>query len=274
MRKYAIINALVRKNRYRRYLEICTPDTGGTFSRVARGPLQVCHRLMYRCPPGFEDDSAIDFRSPDERIEGLLPPGTLYDIIFIDPWHTYECSQRDFQAGLALLAPGGTLVLHDCCPVERKMVSPAPPVPWRLWQGVSYCAYLDLVGSLPDATWYTVDTDYGCGVIRKRPGENQTAGSGEREIFQQWDRLRSRNQYDVFDFYEQHRRELLNLISVEDFLVREGIPRRFLLPTPAYGLQRAATWLHATYARFRRAGLARLRWRRWNHWFSTWKESK
>ena len=205
MSKYDIVNALVLKERYERYLEICTPNTGGTFRKIKRANLHACHRLLYRCPPEFRDGGEISFRSGNDAIEGVLPAGAIYDIIFIDPWHTFECSLRDLQEAFSMLSPRGTMVVHDCSPPSKEVAS--PQLRDGPWSGVTYCAYIEFLWSHPEVEYYTVNTDYGVGVVKKRNGDDNTrAGSGRAtEIIEQWHRARADNNYDVFDFFSTHR---------------------------------------------------------------------
>jgi hypothetical protein len=46
------------------------------------------------------------------------------DLVFVDGEHTYEQAKRDFENALAILAPGGTIVLHDTCPENERDMDP------------------------------------------------------------------------------------------------------------------------------------------------------
>jgi hypothetical protein len=215
MRKYEIVNILITKNGYRRYLEIGTPLAGFRFSRIDRAHLSLCHRLMYRCPPSFQDGSEITFRSEDERISHLIDPAMSYDLIFVDAHHTLECCLRDLQAALEMLSAQGTIVAHDCSPASK-----AAATPWfrpGSWCGVTYCAYIDFALSHPDLDYYTVDTDFGCGVIKRATFADVARPAASNDLAALWRSERGR-QKDVFDFFRQHRKELLHLVSVKDFL--------------------------------------------------------
>jgi len=227
MRKFDIVNALIAKNRYTKYLEICTPSTGLRFSRVDESVLCWRHRLLYRCPAGYRDGAEITFRSEGDEISHLLDQAMAYDLIFVDPYHTFECSMRDLQTALKMLRPGGTIVVHDCSPKDKQLCSAS----FRAgsWFGVTYCAYIEFALSDPSLVHYTVDSDCGCGVIKKLPRATATATATmtekdrrSNEFARLWFNERGR-QRDIFDFFCQHRRELLNLISVKDFLERENI---------------------------------------------------
>jgi hypothetical protein len=262
MRKYSIINALVRTRGYASYLEVCTPVTGNQFAAIDESALRARQRLMYRCPPDFTDGSEITFRSTDETIEGLATE-CAYDVIFLDSWHTYECATRDLRFGLSRLAPGGTLVVHDCLPPRSEEAGPLPPVPWGPWCGVSYCAYVDFIWSEPGIVFYTIDSDFGCGVIRRAP-DGMDGRAPKRDVVQQWNARRARAGYEVFDFYVDHRRELANVISVDEFLALENIDGSALRPGLAYALQRAGAdlrWVASTP--YRRAQMRRLQEERW-----------
>ena len=228
MQKYDIVNALVAKNKYTKYLEICTLTTGRRFSRIDQKPLHWRHRLLYCCPESFQDGDEITFRTKDQSIEHLLDAQSPYDLIFLDSFHTFECSLRDLQLALTLLRPAGTIVVHDCCPPSREVCTPA----FRTgsWFGLSYCAYIEFVLSDPRLVYYTVDTDCGCGVIKRLlpghtsgTGKNAEKNAGSRnELARLWSAERNQH-HDMFDFFHQYQRELLNLISVKDFLALERI---------------------------------------------------
>jgi hypothetical protein len=223
LQKFDIVNALVRKNRYQRYLEICTATTGFEFGSIDRATLQVCHRLMYRCPNDFDDGHEVTFRSSSESTENLLDPDVKYDVVFVDPFHTFECSLRDLHLGLSALREGGTMVIHDCCPDDEECVTP-----WYKeggWCGVTYCAYVDFLLSHSGLVYCTVDTDLGCGIVRrKREGEMwKPAHESIDGTIAAWRHRRSQNA-DMFDFFRANKRELLNLVSAQEFLAAENVP--------------------------------------------------
>jgi hypothetical protein len=71
----------------------------------------------------------------------------------------------DLVEGFRLIRQGGTLVVHDCLPPRSE--NAVPNYIQGEWCGVSYQAYVDFISERHDLAVYTVDTDYGCGVIRK-----------------------------------------------------------------------------------------------------------
>ncbi|HUK08675.1 MAG TPA: class I SAM-dependent methyltransferase [Stellaceae bacterium] len=226
MRKYDIINELIRRRGLRSYLEICTPTTGGSFSEVERGTLVRRDRLMYRCPRDFADGDTITFRSTTEDIAGIVDQvrrsGLRYDLIFVDAWHTLPCAARDLDAALSLLTDDGFLVVHDCSPPNVNMATSEHS--GACWHGVTYAAFLDLVAAHPELGYYTVDADVGCGIIRKSAAPNPASTRRDTAMLGEWiARAPGMGERERFEFFDIHRERLLNLVSVREFLNREDI---------------------------------------------------
>jgi len=118
-----------------------------------------------------------------------------------------------------LVEPGGFLVVHDCLPANRAMAAPEHAT--GEWCGVTYKAYLDFV-SRRKLEYRTIDTDYGCGVVRKPAPRDIVAGVGppaprDHGLWQEWRAIG--NDFDrAFDFLQAHKETLLRLVGVEAFL--------------------------------------------------------
>ncbi len=141
-----------------------------------------------------------------------------YDLVFVDPYHSYECSSSDLTAAFTLLRPGGIMVIHDCNP--PNMLIAMPTFHEGEWCGVTYWAFIDFVLRRWDAGFLTVDTDSGCGVIYKQPIRNlesRAARAALRHLAESWRTVRD-DDTARFDFFDRHRRDLLNLKSVDEFL--------------------------------------------------------
>lgn len=220
--KFGIVNHLAAAYGYRRYLELCTPNTGNQYAGADRSRL-TCHRLLYRCPEGFDDGMPIDFRSVGldifECLAEIERQGLRFDIVFVDPWHLYETTARDLRAAFDLVVDGGTVVVHDCLPLRAEIATPEPsPIEWC---GVTYQAYVDFVTTRDDLTYYTVDVDYGCGVIKKQrvdlAPEADTAS-----VVRRWHTLGG-DFNERFRFFQEYRQPLLGLKSAEEFLASERL---------------------------------------------------
>jgi hypothetical protein len=217
MRKYEIARLLAQRYGYSSYLEICTAITGGTFSHVDKGQFQRRARLMYRCPPDFSDGEPIDFATEAESGEALfgeiVRSGERFDLVFIDPWHTYASSLRDVVFGLQLVKDDGLVLLHDCSPPHPACAEPE----FRPgeWCGITFAVYLDLVLFNGGLHYLTVDADYGCGIISQtwRPALFSDL-SHNAALAAQWRALDLAQKYS---FLAKHRASLLHLISTDEF---------------------------------------------------------
>ena len=223
--KMEIIGHLAARHGFSRYLELCTATTGNLYDRLDRTVLTTAHRLIYNCPADFDDGLGVDFRAEGFDIDSCLSEirirGQRYDIILVDPFHDYACSWRDLAAAFELVEAGGFLVVHDCLPADRAMA--APEYSTGEWCGVTYKAYLDFVVSRR-LDYQTVDTDYGCGIIRKprlrdlwARARGLLASRRHRGLWQEWRAIG--DDFDrAFSFLEAHKEPLLRLIGAEEFL--------------------------------------------------------
>ncbi len=226
--KAALVNHMAREHGYRRYLEIHVPSTGHHYREVDRSLLR-CERLTYNCPKSWRDRYSVDFRSTDFDIsaivERLQSEGRHYDVILVDPWHGYDTSLRDIRLAYELLSPGGTMVVHDCLPPREEVAGPEPKD--GDWCGVTYKAFLDFVlGAGLD--YCVVDTDWGCGIVRKPLGPDAHApcdipvppGEDREALARRWRDLG--DDYDsAFRMLHAHPRAVARVVSVEEFLALE-----------------------------------------------------
>jgi hypothetical protein len=217
MRKYEIALMLARRYGYTSYLEICTPCTGGTFSMVDKEQFSLRARLMYRRPPDFSDGEPIQFsteaESSEELFAELMRSGEKFDLVFIDPWHTYESSLRDIVFGLQLIKDDGIVLIHDCSPPNQTCA--APEISSWEWSGVTFAAYLDVVLFTGSISYITVDSDYGCGIISKDRRLAHLSGSRpDAALVSRWRALDLTHKYP---FLDENRSQLLRLISTNEF---------------------------------------------------------
>jgi hypothetical protein len=219
MKKSDIINRLNRKHGFRRFLEISTLTTGRDFAKVDAADLDIKDRLTYRWPDDHSDGEPVTFSTPEPSshrlVKDLIDAGYRYDSIFVDPYHSYTCSHVDISGAFALLEPGGVMVVHDCGPTDPEML--CPEYKDGFWCGVTYAAFIDFTLGRRDLSYYTVDCDFGCGVIYKQrillPYPSTEEWS--RLLFG-WDIARQDDDART-KFYLDNRAALLNLISEDEF---------------------------------------------------------
>ena len=247
LRKYDIINALARSMNLSRYLEICTSQTGAKFAFVDPALFPVRDRLMYRCPDTFDDGHPIAFRTASHGAQDLIraimhmqPPEGRYDIVFVDPWHTLQDGLADMQGAIALLRPGGVLVVHDCNPTDPETI--VPDFREGAWCGLTFQAFIDTALAAAPTAYCTVDADFGVGLLFTGPVPHglpiQRPG---RPTLLDWTlgRAHDATRYQVFD---RHRHALLNLVTPAAFAAAVGLelwsprthPTRNLLPNPCW----------------------------------------
>jgi hypothetical protein len=215
--KAHIINRLSERRAYRHYLELCTPTSGGRYAEIDHSKFATCIRLMYNCPDSYlpSDGLTIDYRTPgldiDECMTRMREDGR---IALIDSFHEYECSLRDLVEGFRLITTGGTLVVHDCLPPKVELAQPKF-IPGE-WCGVTYQAFIDFVSCGGDLKFYTVNTDYGCGVIHKLPQAKPRTSQSRADALADWQARRGDSRAAFFSFRE-HEQTLMNTISVQKF---------------------------------------------------------
>lgn len=224
--KMDIINRLAARFGYRRYLEFATSSTGHEYGRIDRTRFNECRRLLYNTPRDFDDGMPIDYRTAGFDVAPLLEAigSARFDVILVDPWHTYGESRRDLEAALALLEPGGALVVHDCLPVREEIAQPQPRD--GEWCGLTYKAFVDFVAARPQLSTVTVDTDYGCGIVRAvaPPLWARLRRAVRRRTFRRWADLGDDDYAAVWRYFTVNRVTLLNLVGVDAFLAgRDGL---------------------------------------------------
>ena len=195
MYRFQIINTLIQKYNYQRYLEIGV-EGGDAFN-------QVQCVLKHGVDPYSINAT---FRIPSDEFFDMIHDEVEYDIIFVDGLHIEEQAQRDIENSLLHLSEGGVIVVHDCNPPNawyQRSYEEAQLNGCREWNGTTWRGFVNLRATRPDLEMCVVDTDWGCGIVRQD-------GVGQ-------DLIELPEHYTYEDF-EQHRLDWLNLISVEEFL--------------------------------------------------------
>ncbi|MCB0798790.1 MAG: class I SAM-dependent methyltransferase [Chitinophagales bacterium] len=136
------------------------------------------------------------------------------DIAFIDGLHEYEQVVRDIQGTLQYLRPGGVILVHDCNPTNYALAYPSKNsiheieelaakglLPgWNgFWNGDVWKAIVHMRIISDDLDIFTLDLDWGIGVICKRPTTRYT-GLTVEEL-----------QLADYSLLETNRQALLNL---------------------------------------------------------------
>lgn len=187
MNRIEIINSLIKKNGYKSYLEIGV-RTGECFAAINCG-IKV----------GVDPDAsskATHYMTSDQFFTGTPDK---FDIIFIDGLHHADQVEKDIDNALKCLAEGGTIVMHDCLPTSKRMQE-IPLEEQNEWTGNVWLAYLFFRCTKSNLEMCVVDTDWGCGIIRR--GSQTTVVIDHKPTYEE---------------FEQNKQEWMNVISVEQF---------------------------------------------------------
>jgi predicted O-methyltransferase YrrM len=189
-----LLNFLALHSGARRYLEIGVRDTRVNFDRILVPEKDGVDPALQYGHIGFELTSDEFFALLDRR-----GAADRYDLVFVDGLHLADQVQRDVENSLRYLAPGGTIVMHDCNPIaEEHQIDEYDGV--AHWNGTTWKAYVRL-RARPDLDMCVVDIDDGCGVVR--PGRQEPLTP---PATLDWALLEAR------------RSELLGLVSPEEFV--------------------------------------------------------
>lgn len=190
MTRTELINTLIRKNNYNTYLEIGvnTPaQPGYNWSGIS---VAIKHGVDPNVDTTYKMTSNDFFEKHVSR---------KYDIIFIDGLHLFDQVYKDIINSLKWLEPGGTIVVHDCNPIEE--ITQRRIRESDAWHGDVWKAIVKLRMEAEDLSIHTVDTDEGCAIIR--PGMQKILVTDDN-IFE-------------YSFLEHNRKVALNLISIDEF---------------------------------------------------------
>lgn len=136
------------------------------------------------------------------------------DVAFVDGLHTYTQSLKDIKNCLKYLNTNGFIIVHDCNPLNFSMGYPVKEsidevinlgnsgdlAGWNgLWNGDVWKAIAHLRTEYDDLEIFTLDLDWGLGIITKGKGQKLTGVSIE--------------DIEKADYYflEKNREHLLNL---------------------------------------------------------------
>ena len=117
MKRYDLINALIKKHKYKKYLEIGVRDNF-CFNKIkikdksGVDPMKDDWEIEKGKMTGWDSSKVpVKYRiTSDEYFEKY---NHKYDIIFIDGLHENEQVYRDINNSLKCLNSGGTIIMHD-----------------------------------------------------------------------------------------------------------------------------------------------------------------
>lgn len=197
MYRYEIINKFIKKYSFKEYLEI------GVFKGECFKEIECENKDAV--DPGIENVLIEDVNYPMTSNDFFDQNIKKYDIIFIDGLHHSNQVDLDIQNSLKWTNDNGVILLHDCNPPTPNHA--AVPQIQESWNGDVYKSVLKFQRDNNEHNYYTIDTDWGVGVIVK----NKTP------MFKMEDSDYDNGINDWY-FFDTNRNKLLNLINVDKFL--------------------------------------------------------
>lgn len=190
--RYDIINSLIEKNGYKSYLEIGVRNPDECFNLIN------CE-LKHGVDPMVEGNFPVTFKMTSDEFFEINK--LTYDIVFIDGLHLDYQVELDIINSLKFLNDGGTIVLHDCNPVDLH--HQREDYGGGGWNGTVWKAIVKLRSDRNDIYTSVVDMDFGCGIIQKSTTPNI---------------LKNDNPYYSYNKFNSKREYYLNLISKQKFI--------------------------------------------------------
>lgn len=197
MYRYDIINKFIKKYDFKDYLEI------GVFKGECIREIECENKDGV--DPGIEKVLIEEVNFPMGSNEFFSQNTKKYDIIFIDGLHHSEQVDLDIENSIKWTKDNGIILLHDCNPPTPNHA--AVPQIQETWNGDVYKSVLKFQNYNQDHLFYTIDTDWGVGVIEKNKTPNNKMSSESYT-----------NGINDWYYFDVNRKDLLNLISVDKFL--------------------------------------------------------
>jgi len=196
MKKNDIINYLIKNYNYKNYLEI------GTFFGNNFKQIEIERKTSVDPIKRF---SLLDHEITSDDFFKINKQG--FDIIFIDGLHLEQQSTRDIFNSLRILNTNGTIVVHDCLPlqeeyIDERLAGKASP---GTWCGTVFRSIIELRYKNPELQINVVDADYGCGIITKSKHFQTTYNKVPIE------------EAKSFNYYLNNKKQLMNVITIEEF---------------------------------------------------------
>jgi hypothetical protein len=187
-----LLNYLIKKYNYKRYLEIGVGDKSN-FNRV---------QAEYK--DGVDPQYICTYRMESNTFFKTIGADKQYDIVFVDGSHRGKHALMDIENSIKHLSPNGIVVVHDCNPMRRAEQSQKPRRQGP-WYGTVWKAIATLRMNRKDLFVCVIDMDCGCGIVKR----------GKQILFP------PSHEEMNFKFLDNNRKELLNLITVKEFLTMD-----------------------------------------------------
>lgn len=160
-KRWDLINYIIKKTRAKKYLEIGVRK-GSCFT-------QIDIEYKVSVDPAPDNFKVTHQTTSDDFFKNNKES---FDLIFIDGLHYSKQVYKDINNSLKFLNPNGIIVCHDMLP--KSYISQKYPMIWgtKTWNGDCWKAWHWLRTERNDLDMFVVDTDNGCGIIKR--GQQET----------------------------------------------------------------------------------------------------
>lgn len=213
--KIDIINFLIKKYNFKRYLEIGVRYSADCFDQI-----DCFHKISV--DPDFENQQMkwdaklqknfkIDYKYTSDdffsRLENNLldlPVNFKWDIVFVDGLHLSFQVERDILNSLNHLSENGIIVVHDCDPFlyEDNYTRLIEDFWGQQWNGTVWKTIYKLKATRSDLKICTLPLDHGIGIIKR----------GEQNL------IPFDNPYFEYRIFQKNRIRDLNIIDESEFI--------------------------------------------------------
>lgn len=199
MNRTDMINNIIKKFNSITYLEIGVRDSRENFNLI---------NAKHKDGVDPEPVTPVNYKMTSDEFFKTHVGNKKYDVVFVDGLHTEEQAYVDVMNSIKHLNDGGFIVMHDCNPpTEYHIRSYEDYLKTRgQWNGTVFRAFIRLKKELKDWNCFVVDEDFGCGVIT------------QRKLKKQFLALKNVPEDISWDYFNNNRNELLDLISYEEYL--------------------------------------------------------
>ena len=183
-----LINYVIKKNKYNKYLEIGCHNND-VFDQIRIKKI------------GVDPISGGNFRGTSDKF--FEQNTSNFDCIFIDGLHEYDQVKKDIINSIKFLNKNGIIILHDCLP--PSITHQRVPRTRYSWNGDVWKAIVE-ARTWRDVDTYTVLSDQGLGIIKNK--DNSDLLNLENASFEKL----------KFKFFYDNYQKIMRTIRYNDFL--------------------------------------------------------
>lgn len=162
--RYDIINMLIKKYGYKKYLEIGV-FMGETFNKIE------CENKTSVDPNQY---GYTTHQMNSDTFFNIIDENEKFDIVFIDGFHEYEQCYRDMENAIKHISENGIILCHDMNPYNKWLTRSYEEFlkDPGFWTGDVYKSFIKFRQKHLDYSCCLLhDCDWGIGVIKKGIGQ-------------------------------------------------------------------------------------------------------